>query len=103
MNKSAPVIPVGLATRVGAVVGAGFTLVGLVTAVLDGDHSQETITAMILAAVAFVTLMSGRYAQAVIDRIGAAAVEDGEPDFTDDDLAGRSSVSLDDHVDLGDA
>lgn len=54
----------GLATHVGQVVGAAFALIALVTAVLDGDHSQETITALILSAITFVTLMAGRFAQA---------------------------------------
>lgn len=60
----APEIPKGLATTVGQVVGAAFALIALVTAVLDGDHSQETITALILSAVTFITLMAGRFAQA---------------------------------------
>lgn len=54
----------GLATHVGQAVGAAFALIALVTAVLDGDHSQETVTALILAGVTFVTLMAGRFAQA---------------------------------------
>ena len=59
-----PDIPKGLATQIGQVVGAGFALVALVTAVLEGDHSQETITALILSAVTFVTLIVSRSAQA---------------------------------------
>lgn len=54
----------GLATQVGQLVGAAFALIALVTAVLDGDHSQETVTALILAGITFVTLMAGRFAQA---------------------------------------
>lgn len=54
----------GLATQIGQAVGAAFALIALVTAVLDGDYSQETITALILSAVTFVTLMAGRFAQA---------------------------------------
>lgn len=55
---------VGLATKVGTLVAAIFGLVALVTAVLDGDHSQETITALVLTAVTVWTLMGGRYLQA---------------------------------------
>jgi hypothetical protein len=59
-----PEIPKGLATQIGQIVGAAFALIALVTAVLDGDHSQETVTALILSAVTFITLMAGRFAQA---------------------------------------
>lgn len=59
-----PEIPQGLGSQIGKAVGAAFALIALVTAVLQGDHSQETITAMILSAVTFATLMAGRFAQA---------------------------------------
>lgn len=62
----APEIPVGLATRIGQVVAAIFGLIALATAVLNGDHSQETITALILSAVTVFVLMGGRYAQAAL-------------------------------------
>jgi len=42
-------------------VAAVFGLIALVTAVLHGNHSQETITALILAAVNTFTVLGGRY------------------------------------------
>lgn len=59
-------IPVGLATRLGQIVAAIFGLIALVTAVLNGDHSQETILALILSAGTVFVLMGGRYAQAAL-------------------------------------
>jgi hypothetical protein len=86
-----PVISQGLATRVGQVSGAVFGLVALITAVLDGDHTAETITALVLSALSLLTLMAGRYAQAyAIDRDAPApqAVEEADPyddDFSDEE------------------
>jgi hypothetical protein len=60
-----PVIPVGLSTRLLQIVGAAFAAVSAVTAVLNGDHSQETITFAVLSATSFFFLAGGRYAQAV--------------------------------------
>ena len=57
-------VPKGLATIVGQVVAAVFGLIALAGAVLKGDHSEQTVTALILAAVTVWTLMAGRYAQA---------------------------------------
>lgn len=67
-----PTIPVGLATRIGLIVASIFGLVSLVTAVLHGDHSQETITSMILAGVTVFILLGGRYAQAALAYLGSA-------------------------------
>jgi hypothetical protein len=66
-----PVVPVGLATRLGQIVSAIFGLIALVTAVLNGDHSQETITSLVLMTVTVVTLMGGRYLQAAMAYLGA--------------------------------
>lgn len=63
-------IPVGLATQLGKLGVAAFGVVALVAAVLHGDHSEETITALIGAIATLLTLMGGRYAQA------AAALRD---------------------------
>lgn len=88
-----PVIPIGFSTRVAQVVGAIFGLIALVTAVLDGDHSEETITALILAAVTVVTMLAGRYAQAVAAYLADFfQVDDasGEPDVpSDEELKAR--------------
>lgn len=71
MPASPPeVIPVGLATKLGGVVASLFALVSLVSAVLDGDHSQETVISLILAAVTVFVLMGGRYAQAALKALG---------------------------------
>lgn len=61
-----PTIPVGLATRLGTAVAAVFGLIALITAVLEGDHSQETIIALILAALNVFIVLGGRYAQAAL-------------------------------------
>jgi hypothetical protein len=57
-------IPVGLATKIGALVAAAFGVVAGVTAVLHGDHTEETITSLVLAAATVWWLMKGRYDQA---------------------------------------
>lgn len=63
---ASPVIPVGLATRIQAVVGSLFFLIALISAVAKGDHSEQTITALVLAALSFFVLAGGRYAQAAL-------------------------------------
>jgi hypothetical protein len=63
-TTEATIIPVGLASKVGAVTAAVFALVAAGTAVLHGDHSQETIAAGAVAAVTVWTFMAGRFAQA---------------------------------------
>lgn len=63
MNDT-PAIPVGLATKIGQMVGAGFAVVAAITAVIGGDVTEETVTAMILSGVTFITMMGGRYFQA---------------------------------------
>lgn len=76
-----PVIPVGLATRLMQIVGAGFAVIAGVTAVLDGDHSQTTVVALILSGVSFFVLAGGRYAQAALAELaqfwGVGRREDG--------------------------
>lgn len=57
-------VPVGLSTKIGGTVSAVMGLVAVLTAVLDGDHTTETIGALASAVVVLVTLMGGRYAQA---------------------------------------
>jgi hypothetical protein len=64
-------IPVGLATKLGIVVSAVFGFVAALTAVLDGDHSQETILTMILAAATVIAVIGGRMGQAALDRLGS--------------------------------
>lgn len=62
-------IPIGFSTKVGSVVSAIFGFIALVTAVLHGDHSQETITSLILSGVALFIVLGGRYAQAALAQL----------------------------------
>lgn len=89
-------IPVGLATRVTAVVGAGFALVAAVTAVLNGDHSQETITFAVLSALSFFVLAGGRYAQAALGRLARLLGTDPVADpLPPPSVSGPAAIRLD--------
>lgn len=57
-------IPVGLSTRLGLIATAVLAVAALVAAVLNGDHTTETITALIGAVITLVTVLQGRYGQA---------------------------------------
>ncbi len=60
-----PEIPVGLATKLGAV-GAGIAgLIAGVTAILDGDHTETTITGLLISGGLIYSVVSGRSKQAV--------------------------------------
>jgi hypothetical protein len=61
---SAPAIPVGLATKLGLFAAALAALVAAGTAVLHGDHTLETITALIIAGVNVYGVVGGRMGQA---------------------------------------
>lgn len=66
-NEKAPApggIPVGLATKLGQAGIAAFVLLGIITSILDGDHTPETIWSIVGALATLLTLMGGRYAQA---------------------------------------
>jgi hypothetical protein len=58
-------IPVGLATKLGTVAGAAAALAALVSAVLEGDHTPETLGALAAATIAVYKVMAGRYDQAI--------------------------------------
>lgn len=60
-----PDLPVGLATKLTAFVAAVFYAVGAITAIVDGNVTQETVTAAVLGTAAVITLALGRYAQRV--------------------------------------
>jgi len=62
-NEGEPVIPIGLGTKLGLSSAALFSLVALVAAVMNGDHTTETITALIIAGVSVVRTVDGRMAQ----------------------------------------
>lgn len=57
-------IPTGLATRLGVIGTAGLAVAALIAAILTGNHSADTQTALIGAVATLVTTMIGRYAQA---------------------------------------
>lgn len=59
-----PVIPEGLATKLGKLLIAAFAVTALVTAVLDGDHTPETLMALGGSIATAITLILGRSAQA---------------------------------------
>lgn len=65
-------VPVGATTKIGAAGAAVLALAAGVAAVLSGDLSPETITALGGAVVTLVTVLAGRYAQATA--IAGAAV-----------------------------
>lgn len=53
----------GYATKLGELTAAVLALVAAVTAVLDGDHSTETIAALAGAVLTVITILAGRYLQ----------------------------------------
>lgn len=57
-------IPVGLGTQLGTLGTVVLGFVALLTAVLHGDHSAETIAALLGAVTTLVTTIGGRMAQA---------------------------------------
>lgn len=61
-------IPVGIATKLGTVAGAAAAVAAIVTAVLEGDHTPETLGALAAAVLAFWKVMDGRYKQATARR-----------------------------------
>jgi hypothetical protein len=61
-----PPVPVGLTTKLGVAVTAALGLVAGLTAVLNGDTSTETATALGGAIATLVTVLAGRYAQAAV-------------------------------------
>lgn len=63
-SPPAPVIPVGLATRLLQIVGAAFAVVSGVTAIVNGEVTADTVYFAVIAAANFLTLAAGRYVQA---------------------------------------
>jgi hypothetical protein len=59
-----PVIPLGFASKLGVYSAAVLAIAALVTAVLNGDHSAETLTALAGAVITLATTLAGRFAQA---------------------------------------
>lgn len=59
-----PDIPVGFATKLGVIVSGLFGIAALVSAIINGDHTEETIAALAAAVVALYKVLDGRYNQA---------------------------------------
>lgn len=59
-----PVIPVGLGTKLGALGTSVLGLAALVSAFLGGDHSAETVGALVSASIVLIATIAGRFAQA---------------------------------------
>ncbi len=79
MQQQQITIPVGLATKLG-VYGASVTaLLAIVSAILNGDHSVETLTAGATAAILLSTTIYGRMKQAAA-LISAAPTLQGATD-----------------------
>jgi hypothetical protein len=57
-------VPVGLATKMGVYGTSVLAIVALVTAVIDGDHTPETLTALATATIVLATTIYGRMVQA---------------------------------------
>jgi hypothetical protein len=57
-------VPVGLATKMGVYGTSVLAIVALVTAVIDGDHTPETLTALATATIVLATTIYGRMKQA---------------------------------------
>jgi ABC-type transport system involved in cytochrome bd biosynthesis fused ATPase/permease subunit len=57
-------IPSGLATQLGVFGTSAMAIVALVSAVLDGDHTPETLVALATATIILATTIYGRMKQA---------------------------------------
>lgn len=60
----APQIPVGIATKLGVIASSLAAIFALVATILEGDHSTETIGALIAAALPLYAVIRGRMEQA---------------------------------------
>lgn len=60
-----PDVPVGLGSKVGIGSGVLVAFVGAVFAFADGDHSEETITALIVGGALILSVVWGRMLQAI--------------------------------------
>jgi hypothetical protein len=57
-------IPIGFASKLGVYSASVLAIAALVTAVLNGDHSEATLTTLAGAVITLVTTLAGRFAQA---------------------------------------
>lgn len=63
-TQNAFTVPVGLATKLGVYGTSVLAIVALVSAVIDGDHTPETLTALATATIVLATTIYGRMKQA---------------------------------------
>jgi hypothetical protein len=63
MIPTLPDVPIGFLTKLGVVVAAVAAIIGGVTAVLNGDHSEETITLIASSIATVVAVVLGRSIQ----------------------------------------
>lgn len=75
-----PEIPVGLATKAGATAGLVGLIAALVAAILDGDHTAETLGALGFAALNLYGLIRGRSDQAAALYASQSAARAGAGD-----------------------
>ena len=71
----APQIPVGIGTKLGVIASSLAAIFALVATILEGDHSTETIGALIAAALPLYAVIKGRMDQATAAVAKAPAVE----------------------------
>lgn len=75
MHPTAPAVPVGLSTKVGLASSAVLGVVAALAAILDGDHSAETIAALVTAAFVLYGVIRSRGDQAAALYANNAPVE----------------------------
>lgn len=73
-------IPVGLATKLGVYGTSVLAIVALATAVMNGDHTVETLTALSTATIVLCTTIYGRMKQAAALLLNAPSPLQGVQD-----------------------
>ena len=76
-------VPVGLATKLGVYGTSVLAIVALVTAVLEGDYTPETLTALATASIVLATTIYGRMKQAAAVLQNAPSPLQGAQDAID--------------------
>lgn len=74
LTTTTPPVTVGLATKLGVLVGALAAVLGPLATVLDGDQTPEALGALGVAGLAFYAVIKGRSDQAAANTHAAAAV-----------------------------
>lgn len=89
-------VPIGLATKLGVWGTSVLAIVALATAVIDGDHTPETITALVTATIVLATTIYGRMKQAAAAYRDAPSSLQGVVEALDKLNAPLESVPLND-------